>query len=300
MKQLKHAWIGLLVFTACNSNAPTAEDSMHQEFAMASKDSAALGISEKVVEDFIHAIPSPLELSSMILNTGAPYNSHFLSDAGNATEYSDASKKALNMGRLGVDLGYLYMYDKTLTSIDYVIKIRQLASQLKVSQFFDFDAIKSLSKSNKNVDTLINMTARSFLKMNDYLREQKRGHISVLLVTGTWIEGEYLSTQIALLKENKALEERIGEQKEILDNLLLMLEVFKKDPIFKLQIDKLQNLKKLYDGVSITYTYAKPKAKNVNGELVIEDNSNSVVNISHEQVKEIAAAVAKVRNEMIQ
>lgn len=300
MKKQKYFYLLLLLaLAACNSGNKSAEESINDEVASSKKDSAAIVVSEKVIDDFIHSIPSPIELSSMIQSTGADYNSAYLNPTSNLEKYSGDFQKALNLGTYGVDLGYMYIYEKTLPSIDYILSIRNLATDLKVDQFFDFNALKKLSQSGKNIDSLIDMTTRSFLHMNSYLRDQKRARISVLIVTGTWVEGMYLATQIANKKANKELYDRVGEQKAVLDNLLLILDVYKNAPEFANLASKFQNLKKIFEGITISYTYGKPKAKEVNGELVIEDQSTSTVTISADQVKALAEEVSAIRNSII-
>jgi hypothetical protein len=41
----------------------------------------------------------------------------------------------------------------------------------------------------KNLDSLIFISVHSFNQMDDYLRTNKRGNLSALIITGTWIEG---------------------------------------------------------------------------------------------------------------
>ena len=48
--------------------------------------------------------------------------------------------------------------------------------------------------------------------MDSYLRENKRGHLSALMITGVWIEGMYLATQVAKDNPNPALEKGLGNK----------------------------------------------------------------------------------------
>lgn len=299
MKKNKIIYVcAMSLLLACNSGERPAEEDTGAEVS-SQQDSVNVNISGESIEEFIHSIPSPIEISSMIQNSGAEYNSSFLNPTENAEHAHQDYQKALNLGAYGVDLGYLYLYDKTLLSVDYVLTIKKLSSSLKIDQFFDFNSLKKLSQSNKNVDSLIEMTTRSFLQMNNFLREQKRAKISVFLVIGTWVEGMYLATQIASNKSNKDLNDRIGEQKVVLDNVLLILDVYKNDPVFKSLLTKFDGLRKLYDTVQITYTYGKPVTKEIDGELVIMDNSSSTVEVSPQQIKEITTEIYAVRNEIL-
>jgi len=79
-----------------------------------------------------------------------------------ASRLSTNFAKALKLGILGADLGYLNMYEKTGTEIDVLSSIKKLAEGLNVGQFFDFVAIKRLSLNRSNLDSLL------FLSQNSY------------------------------------------------------------------------------------------------------------------------------------
>ncbi|NJM14862.1 MAG: hypothetical protein HC896_05330 [Bacteroidales bacterium] len=52
------------------------------------------------------------------------------------------------------------------------------------------------------------------------------------MIAGVWVEGLYLATQVAAETESNELLERIGEQKKILDQLLLILKNYQKQDVF--------------------------------------------------------------------
>jgi len=68
--------------------------------------------------------------------------------------------------------------------------------------------------------------------MDKYLRSDNRSELSTLMVTGVWIEGLYLATQVAKSSPHPQLAERIGEQKIIMGDLMLILENYKNDKNF--------------------------------------------------------------------
>ena len=131
--------------------------------------------------------------------------------------------------------------------------------------------------------------------MDAYLRKQKRGNLSVLIVCGTWLEGLHIATEVVKDKAHNMLYEKIGEQKIVMDNLLLILQAHKNDPFFFDLYNDFANIKKEYDKVDIIYVYKEPESKEVNGQLVIVDNSTTTVKITDANVADISAAVHKVR-----
>ncbi len=290
----------LSLLFACGGNESTSqEEDLLNDFAFADSVQNQVIISEEIINEMIHSIPSPIEMTSLIQSTGADFNQSLLNKTDNLDKYTTAHQKAINLGIYGAELGYLNIYEKTMISVDYISAVRTLARDLKVEQFFDFQTLKRLASSNKNIDSLINITTQSFSKMDAFLREQNRTKASVLIVTGTFIEGLYIATQIAEQKANPELVERVGEQKMSIDNLLLMLNVYKSDPEMETLGKQIGELKKLYDGVQIITVYGEPTSKEVDGMLVIEDNSTSEVKMSEELLTQITEKIKEIRSKII-
>jgi hypothetical protein len=99
--------------------------------------------------------------------------------------------------------------------------------------------------------------------------------------------------------ESEELIERIGEQKIILENMMILLDAYgEQDAYIKELGVKTTALQKAFEDVEITYTYEESTSKIVDGILVIQNNSSSTVNITPEKVKEIAELTAELRNEI--
>jgi hypothetical protein len=135
--------------------------------------------------------------------------------------------------------------------------------------------------------------------MDAHLRTQNRNELSVLMISGAWLEGVNIACQVAKQKPNKELTERLGFEKINLDNILVILNAYKSDQYFAKIVSEFEKLKEIYSKITISYTYVEPETKEVNGQLVIVNKSKSTVNITDEQLKEIIAEVARVRDVMI-
>jgi hypothetical protein len=249
--------------------------------------------------ELIDNVSSPIEIASLLLDEDVPFNKDYISSTNNIDNVVGDFNSAINLGILGTDLGYLNLYEKTGSVMSTVSAINDLSNKLKVGQFFDFELLKRLATNSNNLDSLIYTSISSFNNMDDYLRENNRTNISALIVTGVWIESTYLATQVYTDKSNAKIAERIGEQKLILNNLVLILENYKSDPQFAQLLNNFQNLKSIYDDISIVTTDAEPESKIVNGMLVIVQNDDSKVNITDEQIAKITAEVEKIRNSII-
>lgn len=259
---------------------------------------AALEVSEEAMEEIVQNISSPVEMAALIKSMGVPYSNKYLATTDNTDDLNTSFDQALALGIFGADLGYLNMYNKTTTVLDYIGSISKLADALKVGQFFDFSTLKRLATNNTNLDSLMYISVHSFNQMDDYLRENNRSSLSSLIVAGVWIEGLFLATQVAKENPGEAIAERIGEQKLMLADLLLILKNYKKDPNFAELILKFERIKKEFEEVRITYEKGEPQAIEQDGMLMIIQNDKSIVHITDAQLGSIIAVTEEVRNEI--
>ena len=287
-----------LLYISCTN---TAEKKVVQEkIPNLFEDDSYIEISKETMEGLIDlASSSPIEMAALIKESDVPFDKKYISNTDRIDDLNTNFKQALNLGVLGADLGYLNMYNKMGVVMSYISAIRNVADELKVGQFFDFSTLKSLATNSTNLDSLMYISVNSFNKMDAYLRENSRTNISALLVTGVWIEGLYLATQVVKEIPNEKISERIGEQKMMLNNLLLVLTNFKKDKRFDALIQDLQPLKEAYKDVKITIEKGEPEMVEENGVLVIKQNETSIVHISDEQLANIINLVEVERNKIL-
>ena len=297
IKKLLYVLLTALVITSCKSGG---DRSTQTDFEVPdSIMSEGMEISEETMQNIVQNISSPVEMAALIKELGVPYSSKYLSSTARVEELSSTFKQSLNLGIYGADLGYLNMYNKTSAVIDYISAIKTLADEIKVGQFFDFTTLKRLATNNQNLDSLMYISVHSFNQMDKYLHSNNRSNLSALIVTGVWIEGLYLGTQVAKETTNDLLAERIGEQKLTLNELILILEVYKKDKQYAKLIDDLQLIKDLYQNVNIKTIKGEPEMIEENGVLTIIQNDKSVVEISPEQLNRIILTTEEVRNRLI-
>ena len=108
------------------------------------------------------------------------------------------------------------------------------------------------------------------------------------MIIGVWIEGQYLATQVVSQYPDKMLSDRIGEQKIILNDLLLLISPYcNRDSEFTDLCKDLQDIKDKYRDVRITYTQGDPVSVEKDGGLVITQTETSVVEMSKEQLNGI-------------
>ena len=289
----------VVVLSACsgNSNKKISDDIEIPEEIFG--DDKPLLISQEAMEDIIDNISSPVEMAALLKSTGVPFSQKLLASTDRIDKLNTNFKQALNLGVYGCDLGYLNMYEKTGSVINNMTAIKSLANELRIGQFFDFNTIKRLATNNENLDSLMYISVSSFNNMDEYLRQSNRGNISSLIVTGMWVEGMYLATQVAKGAPEKEVVERIADQKLVLNDLILILKNYKSDANFADLVKEIERIKKAYDGVRITYEMGEPEAKEVDGMLIIVQNDKQHIDISDETLANISTVIEDVRNNII-
>ena len=263
-------------------------------------DDVELKIQPSVMEEMVGNISSPIEMASLVKSLQIPFSQKYLASTRNVSNYNTSYAKAFNLGIFGTDLGYLNMYGRTSMVLDYITAMKNLADGINVGQFFDFTTLKRLATNNQNVDSLVYISQTSFNKMDKYLQRNSRGNLSALMVAGVWVEGLYLSAQF--LKERpheKRLAESIGEQKVILDQLILILNNYKREAYIANLAAELTTIKNIYDGIRITIEIGEPKMVEEAGMMTIVQTETSTVHYTEEQMQQIIAQAEIVRNKLI-
>lgn len=259
----------------------------------------ALEISEEVMQDIVQNISSPIEMAALVKRLNSDFSGKYLAPTNIVDELVTNYQQAFHLGIYAADLGYLNIYNKTNSVIEYITAIKTLADGIRVGQFFDFTTLKRLAQSNQNLDSLMYISVHSFNQMDKYLRSDNRSELSTLMITGVWIEGLYLATQAAKSAPHAELAERIGEQKIIMGNLMLILENFKTDKNFVKLIDELNILKAEFNDVTIRIEKGEPEAIEEDGMLVIIQHDVSIVEISPERLNSIIEKTESIRNKLI-
>lgn len=297
MRKISSLLLVLIVF-ACGPGTKSEEQAFLDSLDNLTLDAPM--ISDEVIADIIQQVPSPLEISYLLKDAGTQYDFNILNGPSNVSNYNSNYEKALNLGVYGTDLGYANIYEENQDAVLYLNSIKGLADDLSIGQFFDFGTIARLASNSKNLDSLLLITTQNFNTINGYLQENQRSNLSVLLLTGGWLEALHITCQVAMKNpENKKLIEKIGEQKIILDSIRLMLEFFAQDPNIADLHKQMIELEKAFAQIEIIYTYVPPTMEEIDGMLVVTDNSSTTINITEENVRSIRETVISIREKII-
>lgn len=257
-------------------------------------------LSEEAVADIVQNIASPVEIASILQSMQVPFSAGYLAPTQGADRLTTNFQKAVMLGIYGADLGYLNIYGKTGNSVDVLSVIKRLADGLRVGQYFDFETLKRLSVSKSDLDSLLFLSVNSYNKIDRYLRDNDRGSISALMITGVWIEGQYLATQVALSNNGEILRDRIGEQKIILGDLLMLLRPYRgSSEEYGSLYGMMEQISAKYNDVKVSYRLGEPETREEDGRLVVVQHEESIVEMTDAQLAEIAALSKEVRNKLI-
>ena len=284
-----------ILFTCCVNTIADNEDLISDTTISTER----VEISKESMTELISNVSSPIEIASLLLNENVAFNKSYIANTNNVDNLISDFDCAINIGILGADLGYLNIYEKTSSVMSTVAGINKLSNKLKVGQFFNFSLLKRLATSSKTLDSLIYTSVSSFNNMEAYLRQNDRTNISALMVTGVWVESTSLATMVYKDKPNEKIGERIGEQKLILNNLVIIIDNYRSDSRFaELAID-LHELKTIFNEIEITTVEGEPETVVENGMLVIHQTSESTVHITDDQIELIAEKVSILREKLI-
>ena len=249
---------------------------------------------KSLVKDIIQSIPSPLEISSLIKEAGSAYQPSLLNNHS-SSKYNTSFKKAINLGIYATDLGFANIYERNQDALKHLSSVKRLADGLAIGQFFVYYTLIYLSQNKSNPDELLNMTTSNFEKINFHLRKQKRDNISILILAGGWLEAIHLICNVYKQTKSEVLRDKIGDQKIVLDQILLVLDSYKSKPEYQKLIDNLVELQKIYHTIKVETEYKAPTLKEVNGIMEVQDNSVSKIYVEEKDITNITNSIRTIR-----
>ncbi len=289
--------ICIVSLAACGDSTSVDGDITGSMIAVGESD---LGSAENAgkVQEIFYAVPSPMEMASMLKKAGAVYDVKILNDVKNVHNYTTAKSKALNLGIYGADLSYASVFNQNQESIIYLSCAKKLADNLGVTKAFNDETIERMESNVDNRDSLLNIVSETYYLLDAYLKENGRDHVSALVITAGWVEGLYLSTSIASVDKNpsKDLMIRIADQKLSLQNLRDLVDAYNTNNQIDEIVADLTAIDQAFSGVS----HKKAPA----GESVTEDGvavigGKSEAHISQDDLIEITRVVSEIRTRYI-
>ena len=241
-------------------------------------------------------IPSPVEMVTIIRESGAKYDHAVLNDVSNRNDYNTAKSKAINLGIYGADLSYASVFNQNQESIIYLSAAKQLADELGVSGAFSDETMERVESNLEDRDSLMHIITETFYELDAYLKENDRSTISAQVITGGWLEGLYLaSMMIESGVEDESLMDRLVDQKYALNDLISLNEAYNQGGSLDGMLLDLNELKVIFDNT-------RPKEIDntqsvVNGKLVL--GADSKLMLDQEDVDKIIVLAKDIRGKYV-
>lgn len=244
----------------------------------------------------LFSIPSPMQTAMLIQKSGVSYDKAILNPGNKNGQYASDYSMSLNLGVYGADLGYVSMYNQTQDALAYFGAVKQLGDKLGVASAFDQTLIKRINDNISNKDSMLMLVGVAYRASDAYLKTNKRTEISSLILTGGWIESMHFSISAFKQKPNTEFKKRIAEQKQALSSIIALLNSHGLEST-KALIAQLEDLAKVYEGVTSTYTFVEPTTDEAKKITYI--NSTTEISITDEQIKQISEKIDAIRQSII-
>ncbi len=157
---------------------------------------------------------------------------------------------------------------------------KKLADNLGVTGSFDTELLRRFEENLSRKDSLAFLLNETINKTENYLKDDNRNKLAALIITGSFIEGLYISTQLIdsypddiLPKDSRNLVltpliRVVLEQEKSIEDLVSMLEsVEQTEPVTSLVAD-MKELKTKYSELNI-----QDQIKNNRADLVLSDKT---------------------------
>ena len=242
----------VVAFTSCCGGSKDAAPASTE----AKKDSA-MPASQPANEmaDFkfhmaIANIPSPFEIIDMLPSTGIAFDKSLVNSTDNQSKYQTSTKRGLNYGAYVVDLIYLSTNEQYADVKKYFTTAHDFAQKLDAGESFDKIAGSRMEKNIDNKDSINRVMDAVYAETDNYLRSNARLLSATQILTGSWLESQYITMNLLKsVEKNKANEmlfQKVYEQNIHAENLVNLLKEFENEKDFKTMIADMRDLAKMY------------------------------------------------------
>ncbi len=297
------AMVFLLVSCGGGEKPKTDDSKTDDSTAESTDDSSETGekptLNHAEIVKTMNSIPNPVELSHLLKKSQAVYKRTDLAGTDYINDYTTRCKQALVLGIYGADLGYANIFGKTQDVNTYLSGIQKLSQELGIEKHFDYDMIRSLSANADSLDKLLQVTNTNFEKVTIDLSEHKQEHLSVLLLTGGWLEAAYLTSLVYKEKGTEELKKALAEQKIVLHEIKALITYYKIKPCFSDLEDDFNTLEEFYSKVKVVTEEKGTRLVEKDGQLVYEGLSEQHIEATDEDMAHIVSQIASIRQKVI-
>ena len=259
------ALLGSLIFmgTSCSNTEKPEEIVMAVSPAI-----EAIEDTKFNAEHVFKSLPERTLVLKMIDESKIEYNPDFLNDPNSVNKYSLEFFKAVNLGIYGTDLNIASSFDQTQESMVFLKCVNILAGNLGVNTIFDQKLFERIQEQNNNKDSILNIIVGAFKKVDETLKHNNRPATSAYILAGSWIEGLYVSCQMALANNNEKIIKAIIHQRESLNHLIVLLESTPQNDDSAVLVDELKQLYTEFTVADSGKTFDKQTLDLINNDII--------------------------------
>ncbi|MFW6328405.1 MAG: hypothetical protein ACOC2F_08855, partial [Bacteroidota bacterium] len=131
IRKLTYILLAFILIAGCRTGG-NKYDKEFEEIPDSLLDEGELQVSEQAMEDIVQNISSPVEIAALVKSLGVPFSKKYLATTKNVDQLNTSFEQALHLGIYGADLGYLNMYSKTSSVLEYITSIKTLSDAINV------------------------------------------------------------------------------------------------------------------------------------------------------------------------
>ena len=296
---------GMMLFASCdkqpdtgNTNS-TVKTGQSAEGSQGSTTNDSQGNSDDdsqttLIKKIVRANPSHMDFARIIQQTGIEFSTDFMLPTENASKAVTQEQQATLLGVYMGDLYYTTVFEELSESLPYLEVTKRLATDLGIENVLD-EALYNRARANQtNRDSLMVISIDTYDGLTSELAQNEGSdYLGGMLATAMWIEGLYLATrQTAFV--NDAYKKRLAEQKMVLDDLTSILDDYQDDNLNDLR-QTIQPIREAFDQVD--QQNGATTSKSSGGKITLSGGTQYVM--TNDNLKEIADAVASVRNQLV-
>ncbi len=253
----------------------------------------------KQAEKIFYSLPSPLESAMLIKSAGAQFDDELLNPVENSNNYNTNRTMALNLGIYTCDLSFASLYDQTQLIINYMNAAKKMADGLGILDAISDEDIERLESNIHDRDVIMEIVSQTYLNSNSYLDENGQPAIAAIVLTGAWIEGLFISTQLVDMEDldGNKLVGRIIDQKLSVGNLMSLLEENQGHPAVDELIVQVGRIRTVFDKITLTATPVTTEFDQESNVTLLKSEVSS--DLTPEVFNQLASTVAGIRNNLI-
>ena len=281
------ACMALLV--ACGGNGDGQQPVNDSLTPPPAKETEIIGVGGK-----FFSVPSPVQAALAIKQAGLKYQKELMAPLEKGDAMTARMAQATLLGAFGADMSYATVHKDGQRALATLQAIEKLGAKLELSNAFDKALVERFKANMSNEDSLLRFSGMAFRAADQYLKTNDAQDVSAWIIAGGWIEGMHLTLTDPSASKSAGIIARIGEQKGTLDGLLAIVDGINQDGQSNALLSGLKELRRAMEGIKTTYVFEAPVTDAAAKTTFI--NSKTTAEVSAEQLAEIAAKVAALRN----